>query len=52
MSAVLALFLVLDGVTKVMKAPAVPEAFVRLGIPVNLAPGDRDRLARFHFSST
>jgi hypothetical protein len=35
-SALIVLFLVFDGVTKVMKVPAVMEASARLGFPANL----------------
>lgn len=34
----LALFLFFDGVTKIMKVPAVMEAFAKLGYPAQLAP--------------
>jgi hypothetical protein len=38
-SAVPVLFLTLDAVIKLMKVPAVVEAFGRLGVPLSLAPG-------------
>jgi len=38
-SALAVLFLLFDAVIKLMKAPAVLEAFRRLGYPENLAPG-------------
>lgn len=36
--ALIALFLIFDGVTKVMKVAPVMEAFARLGYPAHLAP--------------
>ena len=38
-SALVVLFLIFDGVTKVMKVPAVMEATARIGFPANLIPG-------------
>ena len=38
-TALVVLFLVFDGVTKVMKVPAVMEATARIGFPANLIPG-------------
>jgi hypothetical protein len=38
-SAVPVMFLILDAVIKLMKVPAVVEAFGRLGVPLSLAPG-------------
>jgi len=38
LSALLVLFLLFDGITKVFKESHVVEAFVRLGLPVGLAP--------------
>ena len=37
-SALVVLFLIFDGVTKVMKVPAVMEATARIGFPANLIP--------------
>lgn len=37
-TALVVLFLLFDGITKIMKAPAVMEAFARLGYPARLAP--------------
>lgn len=37
-TALVVLFLFFDGITKIMKAPAVMEAFARLGYPARLAP--------------
>jgi DoxX-like family len=38
-SALVVLFLIFDGVTKVMKVPAVMEATARIGFPANLIVG-------------
>jgi hypothetical protein len=38
-SGLVVLFLIFDGVTKVMKVPAVMEATARIGFPANLIPG-------------
>jgi hypothetical protein len=38
-SALVVLFLIFDGVTKVIKVPAVMEATARIGFPANLIPG-------------
>lgn len=38
-SALVVLFLIFDGVTKVMKVPAVMEATARIGFPANLIQG-------------